>query len=134
MRMSRRFLAVLTCMALLLSFSSVVFADSSRTFFITDASGYRCIGSGRITGTTGKTIFSADRISSTSEVIPPTACSTSVWVYVYDQNGRLLGAELNNEDTVSATAEYTADTSIGRIECSFEFNDVDLGYYTLYNS
>lgn len=134
MKMNRRILAILTCLILVMSLPNVAFAAASQTFFIKNSYGYRCVGSGSISGTTGKSTFTAETIPSQMQTIPPYTCECKVWVYVYDRNGRLLGGKFDFEGTVSAVTEYTADTSIGKIESAFTFNAVDLGYYTLYNS
>ena len=134
MKMSRRILAVLSCLVLVLSFSSMAYADASQTFFRTDAYGYRCIGSGRINGASGKAIFNAETLPSLMQTIPPAACSCTVWVYTYDQDGNLLGGAFNNEGTTSAIAEYRANELIGNTFSTFHFNDISLGGYFLYTS
>ncbi len=128
-----RTLAVLLTVVLVFSALSVTaFAATTRTFFTRSAGGYSCTGKGDVNDYMGRAIFNATP-NPLQPVAPPDSCGCIVWVYTYNEYGTLLGATLNNEGTTSAIAVCTTTTKVHRIECTYTFNNIDLGIYELYN-
>lgn len=135
MKMSRRILIVVVCLALLLSFSSPAFAAASQTFFTRNAYGYRCTGSGSISGREATAVFDAEALSTLTQTIPAFACTCETWVLAYDNAGNYIGASTTGNGTIHSSATYLSETTpIYRTYCSYQFNNTDFGGYLLFNS
>ncbi len=132
MKNSRRMLAVLVCVVMVLSMAVVASAAASKTFFIKDSGGYQCTGRGTISDNVGTAVFSATALP-LQPIIPDDACACTVFVLAHNSSGELMGATTTN-GTVYASATYKAPNDIADTYCTFEFNGVDLGGYILYNS
>ena len=130
MKMSRRMLSVLICLVLVLSLSSPVFATTSRTFFTRTAAGYHCTGSGSVSNWSATVEFDAESLS---RAVPPENATCKTWVLAYDSEGNYIGASTTN-GTLHSSATYISQTQIDYAYCSFEFCNLDLGGYILYNS
>lgn len=130
MKMSRRILTVVVCLALLFSLSSPAFATTSRTFFTRNAAGYQCTGSGIVSDWSATAVFDAESLS---KAIPPEYATCETWVLVFDSEGNHIGSS-TTKGTLHASATYPSDTLIDHAYYSFEFSNLDLGGYLLYNS
>ena len=131
MKMSRRILATILCLALVLSLAVVAYAASS-TFVTGTRYGYRYNARGTISGLTATAKLSATAIS--GEVsIPSSDCSGDVWVLVFIDETNVI-ASAHNTGTLSTTATSTVTQPIYKTYSTFEFTGLDLGGYRLYNS
>lgn len=128
-----KFLSAFLVLAFVFSALSVTaFAATSQTFFTRSLCGYSCTGSGTVSDYSGRTVFNATA-NLLEPIIPSDACECVVWVYAYNKDGDLLRAALNNEGTISAVAQCTTTAKIYELECTYTFNNMDLGLYELYN-
>ena len=132
MKNSRRLLAVLVCLIMVVSMSVVASAAASKTFFIKDVGGYQCTGRGTISANVGTAVLNATEIPM-QPIIPNDACTSTVFVLAHNSSGELMGATTTN-GTVYASATYKAPNDIADTYCTFEFNGEDLGGYILYNN
>ena len=130
MKMSRRILTVVVCLALLFSLSSPALAVTSRTFFTRTAAGYQCTGSGTISDWSATAVFDAESLS---RAVPPEYATCTTWVLAHDSEGNLIGAATTN-GTLHSSATYISETQIYDAYYSFDFCNLDLGGYLLYNS
>lgn len=131
MKLSKRILTVAVCLALLLSLSSPAFATTSETLFTRNAAGYRCTGSGIVADWSATAVFDAVALF---RVVPPEYATCETWVLAYDSEGSLIGASTTANGTLHSTATYISETKIDQAYFSFEFCNLDLGGYILYNS
>lgn len=127
---SRRILAILVCLVLVVSMAVVASAATSKTFFTKKADGYQCVGTGSIDGTKGTATLSATALPM-QQIIPGIDCQSEVTVVAYRSNGQKIGSATSIGD-VEAVVTYTNNsTAISKTECTFVFNGYDLGGYTL---
>ncbi len=131
MKLSKRILNVAICLALLVSLSSLAFATTSETLFTRSAAGYWCTGSGIVADWSATAVFDAE---SRSRAVPPEYATCETWVLAYDSEGNLIGASTTANGTLHSTATYISETLIDHAYFSFEFCNLDLGGYILYNS
>ena len=127
---NRRILTVLVCLALILGLSSPVFATTTQTFFTRTAAGYQCTGSGIVSNLSATAEFDAE---SPSRAVPPEYATCTILVLARDSEGNLIGAATTN-GTLHSSATYISETQINYAYYSFEFCNLDLGGYILYNS
>lgn len=132
MKTSRRMLAVVVCMVMVLSMAVVASAAASKLFFNKSSGGYQCTGRGTIDGNVATATFSATEIP-LKPVIPSEACTSTIYVLAYDTAGNYMGAA-TSDGNVNAYAYYRANLNVGESYCSFEFNGADLGSYILANN
>ena len=130
MKMSRRILTVVVCLALLFSLSSPAFATTSRTFFTRNAAGYQCTGSGSVSDWSATVVFDAESLS---RAVPPEYAKCTTMVMARDSEGNYIGAS-TTDGTLHSSAIYISETQIYLAYCSFIFCNLDLGGYLLYNS
>ena len=130
MKMSRRILTVVVCLALIFSLASPVFAATTRTFFTKTAAGFSCTGSGTVSDWSATAVLNA---VSLSKAVPPEYATCETWVMAYDSEGNYIGASTTSGN-LRASATYISATEIDFTYCSFEFTNIDLGGYLLYNS
>ncbi len=130
MKKTRKMVAILVCLIMVASMAAVASAAVSMPLFIEKSGGYKCHGYGDIVQNVGSAVFRAEVIPM-EPIIPGVDCESVLRVETYDTAGKYMG-ETVNEGDVNATASHRAPRTIGRIECSFEFNGADLGEYTLY--
>ena len=135
MKMSRSLLAVLTCLAVLMSFSGMAYAATSSTFFNRSVSGYTCTGSGSINGATCRAVFNATANSSSSlePIVPSAACECMAYVGVLNATGDAIGGEITYGN-IFATATYDSPYHFETAGYKFEFNGVNFGMFLIENS
>ncbi len=126
---SRRILAILVCLVLVVSMAVVASAATSTTFFSQKADGYQCVGTGSIDGSKGTSTLRATALPM-HQIIPGVDCESTIFVLAYDTNGDYIGAA-TTDGNVNASATYIAGRTIGFTYSSFEFNGTDLGSYVL---
>lgn len=131
-KISKKVLAVLTCLVFVLSLSAVAFADVSQVLCSGSYNGYNYTGRGQVSGYTARASFNAIENPNVSHV-PPSDCTSEAWVLVYDENNKYIGSS-NTEGNTSAVASYRYVGQIGMIGCQFEFMGKDLGTYVLFNN
>lgn len=128
---SRKILAILVCLVLVVSMAVVASAATSTTFFSQKADGYQCVGTGSVDGSKGTATLKATALPM-HQIIPGVDCISEIFVLAYDINGNYIGAA-NTEGDVNASATYqNSDRTIGHTYNDFVFNSIDLGGYILY--
>ncbi len=129
MKKSRRMLAILVCLVLVVSMAVVASAATSTTFFNKKSGGYQCQGYGSIDGCACSAVFNAKALPM-QQIVPDADCASEIYLLAFDSFGDRIGAEVTT-GTVNAAAVYSGVTAIEDIYCTFEFNGEDLGGYLL---
>ena len=131
MKMSKKVLAAVLCLALVLSLSTVAFAAAPMSTLVsTSRLGYTVIGRGSATSTVGTASLTASTSSDTPN-IPSDDCSCSAKVEGYTSAGTYLGS---SERTGVTSASATFNDSTGRIDyvkCTFTFVGQTYGPYNV---
>lgn len=129
MKIRRRALIVVLCVLLVFSFSAVVYASASKTFFSRPSGSHRCSGRGTIDGTRASGTFQAVPIPGLP-IQPDEAYSSKVTLYAHSASGELIGMSMDTGDT-SAYTMYSGNNKISAIWCYFTFNGTNFGGYRL---
>ena len=131
MKISRKILTVMVCLALILSLSSPVFATTTRTFFTRTAAGYQCTGRGTVSDWSATAVFDAVWLS---RAVPPEYATCKTMVLAHDSEGNLIGVATTTNGKLHSSATYNSETQIYDAYCTFEFCNIDLGGYIIVNN
>lgn len=132
MKTSRRILALVVCLALVLSVSVAAFADASITFFTRVVDSFKCTGRGSIVGQKVNANFTATALEG-YPVMPDEAYQSTIDMLVHTSDGKQVGISSGYGNT-RATVTYNASKAVVKIECEYRFAGKYIGTFVLYNS
>lgn len=130
MKKVRRTILLLTCLVLLASLPIAAFA-ASKTFFTTNVSGHRCVGSGQINGGVATSALKATEIAG-EPIQPGETYQAYVWLSAFTSSGDRIGST-TSKGHLKTSARYSySDGNIAKTETVFTFSDTYIGTYDLY--
>lgn len=127
---SRRILAILVCLVLMVSMAVAASAATSKTFFSKKAVGYQCNGYGSINSNVSSAGFNATALPM-QQIVPDADCVSSITIVAYDVYGDEMVSVTATGD-VNAYATCTALDAVDYTKNTFVFNGAGLGVYNLY--